>query len=482
MARMPKSRTNRGKIAKGDQSMRVRGSVLLVVGFTALLLVLAASAFAVWRNARNAQNRVAALHTAHLEAGSALSAIRASVYLAGILTRDYLLDPDPSNALKYVNQFQEIRARTEESFTTLEAQQQSPEQRAALSRLRSELEQYWDPTEVVLDWSPEEKRAQRAEMLRQRVRQREDIFALSQQVEHLMSENFERERQRITSADQEFRYSLGWTAALALLLGAGIAAVTLARVLSLERQSQMAESELRLLSGEIRTAQEQERKYLSRELHDQVGQMLTGLRMELTGIARTSGGDESDFASRIAHAKGTVEQTLRIVRNIAMLLRPSMLDDLGLSPALSWLLKEVSRTSGIEIEAEVDPAVDALPDSHRTCIYRVVQEALTNASRHSGARKLELALSPEGDWVLGTIADDGRGFESGVARRRGLGLLGMEERVRELGGSIRFLSQPGRGTRVEFRLPRPAGTEISNDANPHRGRSRDRSDRVEASA
>src|SRR5262249_9071988 len=155
---------------------------------------------------------------------------------------------------------------------------------------------------------------------------------------------------------------------IALLLGLVIAGGTLARLLKLERQSQQAESELRLLSGQIRTAQEQERKYLSRELHDQVGQMLTGLRMELAGIARIHGDSESEVSSRIARAKGTVEQTLRIVRNIAMLLRPSMLDDFGLVPALAWLSKEVARSSGIEIHSNIDPAADRLPDALRTCI------------------------------------------------------------------------------------------------------------------
>ena len=176
-------------------------------------------------------------------------------------------------------------------------------------------------------------------MLRQRVRKRQEIFALAEQVEQLVTANFVKERQRITTADQEFRTSLGWTTGIALLLGLAIAGGTLARMSALERQSQTAESQLRLLSGQLRTTQEQERKYLSRELHDQVGQMLTGVRMELASIARIHADSESEVSARIARAKGTVEQTLRIVRNIAMLLRPSMLDDLGLTPALIWLLK-----------------------------------------------------------------------------------------------------------------------------------------------
>jgi signal transduction histidine kinase len=254
------------------------------------------------------------------------------------------------------------------------------------------------------------------------------------------------------------------------------------RMLALERQSESAESELRLLSGQIRTAQEQERKYLSRELHDQVGQMLTGLRMELASMARFIGDSESDLSSRIARSKGTVEQTLRIVRDIAMLLRPSMLDDLGLTPALAWLLKEMSRSSGIEIKSDIDSVVDSLPDRYRTCIYRVIQEALTNATRHSAAQWAEVRLKSDGDWVAGSVVDNGKGFDTSLARRRGLGLLGMGERVRELGGSIKVVSAPGRGVRVEIRLPRPVNPEVDGDTNPDRGRSRDRSSGVEASA
>jgi len=460
--------------------MRARRSILLAVGLAALLLVIGVSAFAVWWSAKNSQDEVVSLQKAHMQAGVALASIRANVYLNAILTRDYLLDSDSSHAQRYFDQFNAVQRNTEESFGTLEALGLDQEQNGALRRLHTELTAYWDPTEVVLDWSPEEKRAQRAEMLRQRVRRREEIFALAEQVERLVSANFLKERQRITNLDREFRVSLGWTTGMALLFGFAIAGGTLARMLALERQSQAAESELRLLSVQIRTAQEQERKYLSRELHDQVGQMLTGLRMELAGIARLHGDSESEVSSRIANAKGIVEQTLRIVRNIAMLLRPSMLDDLGLTPALAWLLKEVGRSSGFQTHADIDPMVGELPDAHRTCVYRVVQEALTNAARHSGARNIEVTLKSAGGWVIGSVTDDGQGFDKTGNKVKGLGLLGMEERVKEIGGAVRIDSSPQKGTRVEFRLPYPKPTEDGHDTDSDRGRSRDREDRIEA--
>ena len=142
---------------------------------------------------------------------------------------------------------------------------------------------------------------------------------------------------------------------MALLFGLAVAAAAFSRMLSLERSSQISATELRRLSGQIRTAQEMERKHLSRELHDQVGQMLTGLRMELTNVARLHADSESEVSARIARAKGIVEQTLGIVRNIAMLLRPSMLDDLGLTPALAWLAKETSKSTGMEVALKSTP-------------------------------------------------------------------------------------------------------------------------------
>jgi signal transduction histidine kinase len=166
-----------------------------------------------------------------------------------------------------------------------------------------------------------------------------------------------------------------------------------------------------------------------------------------------------------------------------------MLDDLGLSPALGWLVREMSRSSGIDIRTEIDPAGDQLPDAYRTCLYRVVQEALTNASRHSGAHNIQVILKLDGPWVRAVISDDGAGFGtelgSELGEQKSLGLLGMEERARELGGSMRVISFPGRGTRVEIELPgpiRPAEPEGIDAANLDRGRSRDRSSRSEASA
>ena len=455
------------------------GTGVLAVALAALLLVIGVSAFAEWRSARNTQDRVLSLHAAHMQADDALDAVRSNIYVIGILTRDYLLDEATDSSGQYLAQFDMIRSDTETIFERLRYSAPETAQKTALQRLRDEFRGYGDVTESILAWTSEEKRSRGAEMLRQRLRRREELFRLTAQVEQLVTANFSRQQSQITTTDREFRLSFGWITLIALLLGFAISGITLIRMKALQRESKAAASELRDLSGQLRTTQEQERKYLARELHDQVGQMLTGIRMDLASIAKLHSDSDSKVSFQIARAKTNVEQTLKVIRNIAMLLRPSMLDDLGLTPALSWLIKEVSRSSGIEIDSDIDPSGDSLPDAHRTCLYRIVQEALTNASRHSEARRAQIVLKAAPDWITATIADDGRGFDLQNIKGRGLGLLGMEERVRELGGSIDIQSSPGRGTRIYITLPRAEEPRAHDVEDIDRRRSRDRSDRIE---
>ena len=134
-----------------------------------------------------------------------------------------------------------------------------------------------------------------------------------------------------------------------------------------------------------------------------------------------------------------------------LLLRPSMLDDFGLVPALKWHAREMSKRTGLNVVVEADDDADDLPDDHKTCIYRLVQEAVNNSARHANARTVEVVVKHEGEHVRFTVRDDGSGFDTRFVR--GLGMLGMEERVRRLGGEWRIESQLGRGTLITAELP-----------------------------
>ena len=140
-----------------------------------------------------------------------------------------------------------------------------------------------------------------------------------------------------------------------------------------------------------------------------------------------------------------------VVRNITLLLRPSMLDDLGLVPALQWQAREVSKRTGMQVNVAVEGVSDELPEQYKTSVYRVVQEALNNCARHAQAKAVRITVRQRNDRLMLSIQDDGRGFRPDV--ERGLGLLGMQERVTHLGGTFDIESEPGRGTLLAITFP-----------------------------
>src|SRR5687767_5695005 len=191
---------------------------------------------------------------------------------------------------------------------------------------------------------------------------------------------------------------------------------------------------MRQLSQQLVKTQEAERKSLSRELHDHVGQMLTALRMELGTAERSRGAAGQQFAQAITESKHLSETMMRTVRDLAMGLRPSMLDDFGLQPALEWLVRDFSRRSRLEASVTVSGGLEGLPDSHRTCVFRAVQEALTNCVRHSGASRVTVDVTSGPRDLTVTVRDNGVGIPAN--RGKGLGLRGLEERAKELSGTV----------------------------------------------
>ncbi len=261
----------------------------------------------------------------------------------------------------------------------------------------------------------------------------------------------------------------GLSQALAIGFGSGLLMVLAggAYIVRLERQTQSrqlllmrSQRELQRLSARLQDAQEAERRSISRELHDEIGQALGALLVDIGRLSTTLSGDRPEIRAQLDSMRLVATRTVQAVRNIALLLRPSMLDDLGLVAALEWQGRETSRRSEIEVAVESDDVPDDLPDTYRICIYRLVQEALNNAVRHSGARNAKVTVRRSAICIVVQIKDDGRGFDPD--RMRGLGMLGMEERVKRLGGGFTIQSRPGDGAELTAELPfPPAGGEQS---------------------
>jgi signal transduction histidine kinase len=202
-------------------------------------------------------------------------------------------------------------------------------------------------------------------------------------------------------------------------------------------------------------AQEDERKHLSRELHDSVGQLLTGIGLQLRAL-RSASLPPDEMRNQLDEACRLNAEALRQVRDLAMGLRPALLDDVSLVTALEWQARQFSRQTGISASLEANGELDKLPEAHRTCIYRCVQEALTNCSKHAHAKNIRIVVRASASVVNVVIEDDGIGFDA-TTSARGLGLLGMRERVAGVNGSLSVTSRTQCGTALTLEIPVPGG-------------------------
>lgn len=444
--------------------MKGRTGPVLAIGFGTLLVLITLSGLAMLRTTRQIYSQIGSLYESYQRSASTLNELRTEVHLSGVLVRDYLLDPSHLTGSLYRDQLLQLRASMSKELEALRGML-GPEDAPKLERLREELDRYWDSLDPLFDWTPREKLAFSALFLRQQVLPRRNaVLALARELRELNEANVRRQRAEIDRKQSELPKQLGRMLAATLLLGLLVSAVSIRRIHALEqrterewRRAEQAEQELRRLSQQLVRAQEEERKIISRELHDEVGQMLTALRMEVRHLEQLRDAPAEQFRERVEEARRLSENALRTVRDLAMGLRPSMLDDLGLAPAVEWQAREFSRRFGVPVTVEMDGALDNLPERQRTCVYRVVQEALTNCARHAKARHIRVTIHGREDSIIVTVQDDGVGFDPAQATGRGLGLLGIQERVRELGGRVNILSQPGRGTLLTAEVPLRTG-------------------------
>ena len=209
---------------------------------------------------------------------------------------------------------------------------------------------------------------------------------------------------------------------------------------------------LRDLSASLVEAREEERRRIARELHDELGQRLTALKIDLDNLAASSGLGSDD--ARVASMSSMIDDTLASVRRIASDLRPLMLDDLGLTAAIEWLAHDVSRRTGIPVHARLPLAEPDVDQRVAIALYRMVQEALTNVARHAQTKAVEVELRVKGLSLLLVVSDDGVDMTDAALQRSGsFGLLGLRERAQMLGGEVTIGKRAGGGTRLSVRVP-----------------------------
>lgn len=213
-------------------------------------------------------------------------------------------------------------------------------------------------------------------------------------------------------------------------------------------------AELRLLASHLQDVREQERTAMAREIHDELGQQLTGLKMDISWLNKRKDLNDQAARAKIREILALVDATVSTVRRLAAELRPAILDDLGLPEALEWHGKQFQQRSGIRTALNIQCAKAAMQGEIATGLFRICQEALTNVARHSGATEVTVALDTDDQIAKLTVCDNGKGFDvRAIEQKSTLGILGMKERSLMMGGKFEYISQPGRGTSIQVTVP-----------------------------
>jgi signal transduction histidine kinase len=429
--------------------MRLRTWLVAALGLVSLVVLMAVSMVASARTTQDIYVQLDELNSHHRRVEERLRRLRSDVNLSGIFVRDYLLDIARERAPEYRQQIAEFR-RT--NLATLAELKTLIEHDAQIASLESKLDEYWQAFEPLFDWTTSEKIIRSASFLRREVvPRREAALTIAREIEELNNDNLAAQQQEVARRQSAVRDELRRRLWQTILLGVAVSIVVVWRLRVLEKRSDRAEHQMRELSQQLVNAQEEERKHLSLELHDHVAQVLTGLRMELGRIERLS----PTLASVVSECKGLVDEIFLTVRSLALGLRPSMLDDLGLQAALEWHVRDFMSRYAIQVDLKMAGDFARLPESHRTCVYRVVQEALTNCVRHADAHHITVDVKTKERELQLSVSDDGVGLNP-AHRGRGLGLIGIDERVKELHGTVVIATDGAHGTTVAVRLPLPS--------------------------
>lgn len=449
--------------------MAITKRAALRTGFGIIIGLLVLSTVMAYRIQVSFSDRSEEIHRRYVQQQELLTTLRRVLALAGTVSRDYLISPAPNRAAQYGLQ---ISALQQEGNNVLVQLRRIPDHSHTVAALEVLLDDLWRTllrSAAEEAWDDDSK----YRFIRQQlVPRRETADMLVRELERASHGT-------LTESEGQFRETrTGATRHLLIMLGCSLLAGFLVTHFSvryselLERQAadqfqqvSEAKQELERLSARLMEIQEEERTRLSRELHDEIVQNLAVLKMEIMQAQNLTAVRSPEARDTLARARDLAERTVRTVRDISVLLRPSLLDDLGLGPALQWQAEDFTRRTGVPCEFAEHGVDESLPDAVKTCVYRVVQEALRNSEKHSRASCVKVNLAQTDMEVCAEIEDNGVGFDvSGSVRKgpRHLGLLGMRERAAAAGGHLSTISKDGNGTKIVLSVPVPSRAEAAS--------------------
>jgi signal transduction histidine kinase len=407
---------------------------ILIASLGGLVLLIAITGAAALATFERLQAGEAAQRARLAEHSEWLRRVERDVYLSGTLARDYFAEPEGPDAPGLLARLSQAEEETRQAVARTDASSQE---------LRGEVIAYSKMLDLMLQMAGKRRGpGVDAYFRRQLAARRETVLHIADEIGAALDREWRRGESDLAAMYARFRWILALAMSLVVGLGMVLSAGAARRVLHLEGAT-------RSLSAQLERAQEEERRSLARELHDEIGQAVSGIVLDVGRAAAMT--EAVPLRAQLEVVSQSAERTVEAVRRMALSLRPSMLDDLGLVAALEWQAREVGNRTGLDVEVRAEESAGEVPDDQRTCIYRVTQEALQNCVRHSGASAVRVGLTRAAKSVTLEVEDNGKGFRPD--RTKGLGLLGMEERVTRLGGRLRVRSEAGRGTTLRVELP-----------------------------
>jgi signal transduction histidine kinase len=429
------------------------------LAFGVLIALMAVSGWLAYVRSKRTYGEISHLYASEYEVQNSLASVRSDIASSAVLVRDFLLGSAVTTATA-IDELSELRTSTQIQMNRLD-HLVPVRQSGKLNSLRRQIEGYWSFLEPVLTGDARKRSRMGYSFIHAEVSpRREAALRVLSEIEQLSIEAFTERRKDLNGQNESLTLYLAGSFVITPLIALLVASVSVYRTYTLERTAELhrvkaraAEEEMRRLSQQLVHAQEEERRALSRELHDQVGQILTALRMSLGNAELAANESQPQVTSELELAKRLTTRALRTTRDLAMGLRPTMLDDLGIEDALEWYSRQHSKIYGVPVSLNVRRRLDQLTNLQRTCVYRVVQEGLNNVAKHARASQVDVTLGLDSGTLMLEIRDDGVGFDPDKQANVGLGLIGMRERIGELGGHMVVDSQPDVGTRIMAQFP-----------------------------
>jgi signal transduction histidine kinase len=449
---------------------------VLLLGFGLTLGLWLFSGYYFTRRVTDLQHQSAQVNTRYVRAQARMSAVRSQVLLASVYVRDALLDSNPESIVDYRMKLDEAFQIIDRALAEYEPVLATPSREAdRVQQLRVRIREFQQTISDVLASDSTRWHADALMLLRDRIMpKREEAVQVSEDVQSINRSSYIDQQSATTSIYRSTQQRI-WTQfglAVAASFFIGLLAIKHAATLENELRRQQERdaknsADLQRLSAEMIRVQEDERRHIARELHDEVGQALTAIKVELA-IAERAVPPLDRAEPLLGTARRLTESALHTVRDLSRLLHPAVLDDIGLAAAVETYVREFRKRYDMPVVFTSSGMGRRLSPEAEAAFYRIVQEALTNIARHARASSCTVSLRESGGVVQLSIEDDGVGFDpeqqrSG-AHHDGLGLLGMRERVTRIGGTCVVDSAPGRGTRVLVRLP----TDLTDPPAPTR--------------